>query len=183
MIAFSIVVGILVGKKSWEYKQVGMLTLAVFMGIMVGFTISNIIKNSDQVVLYIILGVCSVAGYYLMNKYEAEFIIYSTAFIGSYCIVRGASIFIGDFPSETDFSSSGDKSNAFYAYLAAIIFTTIGAVRYQKRHGSGGSIFAEGGAYKNMVWSQEANPKSFKFENIFKIQDIWNQNIYWIMIL
>jgi len=145
VLAFAIVVGILVGKKSWEYKRVGMLTLAVFMGIMVGFTISNTVKNKDEVILYIILGVCSLLGYYLMEKYEYEFILYSTSFIGSYCIVRGASIFIGDFPSETEISDS-EHSNAFYGYLAAIILLTVAASQYQKRHGSGGSIFGEGGS-------------------------------------
>lgn len=150
VIAFSIVIGILVGRRSWEYRRVGMLTLAVFLGIMVGFTVNGLIENNDKVVLWVILGVCSLLGYYLMEKYEGRFIVFSTAFMGSYCIVRGASIFIGHFPDENDFSAT-DNSAWFYGYIAAMVLLTVVAVKYQKDHGSGGSIFAEGGAFSRQL--------------------------------
>ena len=116
------------------------------MGIMVGFVISNTIKCKDKIILYVILGLSSAVAYYLMERHGHAFIIYSTAYIGAYCIVRGASIFIGDFPSEIDVSES-EHSNAFYAYLAAILILWFGAARYQRKHSSGGSIFNEGGSY------------------------------------
>lgn len=76
---------------------------------------------------------------YLSTKQLKNILIFSTAFLGSYCIIRGISMFIPDsFPAESTILqkiADGSIETSFYVYLSGfIILAGLGMV-YQKNKG------------------------------------------------
>lgn len=80
-------------------------------------------------------------------KMNNQFIIFSTALIGSYMLVRGVSLYAGGYPNEFILVQELDSGafeaipKTFYAYLVFLIISMIGGSYYQwkewKREGPG----------------------------------------------
>merc|ERR1711907_422791 len=70
---------------------------------------------------------------------EKHVIILITSFVGSYCFVRGISLYAGGFPNEAELETDvkdgkinwSSFSKWFYVYLAGIIVMTIFGLIYQ----------------------------------------------------
>jgi len=95
----------------------------------------------NVIVYYLLVIVCGVIGFALTFKFESHVIIVSTAFMGSYGIIRGISMYAGGFPSEQELhalTSSGAMKwenfpKLFYLYLASIVVLFVGSAMFQMR--------------------------------------------------
>ena len=128
-IAFSIVLGFAVALIAGQ---------VLFNAVFQWFEGSN--PKTVQMIVYIVLiAVFGIFGYCLFDL----FVIIGTSLLGSYAVVRGASFFIGGFPSETvimDLLSRQEfeqvktmMSGVVYAYLAVWIIFSIAAMVFQKK--------------------------------------------------
>lgn len=76
---------------------------------------------------------------YLSTKQLKNILIFSTAFLGSYCVIRGISMFIpNSFPAESTILqkiADGSIETSFYVYMSGfIVLAGLGMV-YQKNKG------------------------------------------------
>ena len=99
------------------------------------FWLSN--KQANQIILWLMSLVGALGMAYLSKKQFENIVIFGTALLGSYCVIRGVSFLIpGTFPAEStlvDKISSGDINPSFYGYLAGFIALSIGGIFYQKK--------------------------------------------------
>jgi len=121
----------------WKYVKFGPTILGVFGGFSLGFYLYNItfafFVNSQIFRLIVIAALAIGCGIYAYI-YSETLTVPLTSIIGSYCLVRGASLFIGHFPGSF-FSLS--KENSFFQmatlyYLLAFIFLLVIGVQFQK---------------------------------------------------
>lgn len=127
-----------------KLRRVGITVLAGASGFFLGFLLYSLvfIKWLDhQAVLICLVILLTALGAYLGWRYDKLIIVYVTAFLGSYALIRGISIFAGQFPNEVALYgqlSSGTfegLGNAFYGYLAAIVVVGILGVVAQTKLG------------------------------------------------
>ena len=133
--------GLILGYIVMRARKYGIGLLAAWGGVMIGFVITTAFIISDTYVYWGILIACAAMCFFLAVKVEKSVIIMLTSFIGSYCLVRGISMYVGGFPNENDLHkevSSGavdwttfDKK--FYYYLGAIVILTIFSTTFQKK--------------------------------------------------
>jgi len=95
--------------------------------------------NNIACLLILSIGLAVVAGFFAW-KFDKVIIVYLTAAIGGYALVRGVSIFAGNFPNEITtyqqiMAGTFVLSNYFYIYLASIIVATIVGIVVQWKLG------------------------------------------------
>ena len=122
-------------------RRIGASILGAVGGFFLGFVLFNLVfaKWCDSLVLLIIIafGLAILVGF-VAYKWDKLIIVYLTAFVGAYALVRGVSLFAGNFPNEiTSFqeivAGTFVLSNYFYIYLAAFAVTTlIGSIVQRK---------------------------------------------------
>jgi hypothetical protein len=134
-------VSCLIGWSIMRARKYGIGLVSAWGGVMVGFIITTAFVVGPAWAYYLILAVSGALAFYVAIKVEKTVVIISTSFIGAYGIVRGVSLYVGGFPSETDLHeeiSTGvidfnNFSKKFYIYLGAILVATIIGVVYQKK--------------------------------------------------
>lgn len=158
-VAVIVAIGAGAGYMLAKYRKYGVGLLAGWGGVMIGFVITSSFAVGNQYAFYAILAVSAVVMFYLAVKLEETVIILVTSFIGAYATVRGVSLYVGGFPSETELHveiSSGavdwetyDKK--FYIYLGAILVMTCISALYQRRQAKNLNASLHGGKeYKKM---------------------------------
>ena len=138
--ALAIIFGVLVG---WFLKKTAITFGVLALGVIIGFSLGAMCYNTFFMAthnVWLMIG-CIVIGVivfgYLASKYNEHIRIYGTAFIGSYCFIRGISLFCGHYPSEVEMYAqinNGMKPEfewEFYIYLAAIVFMFVLGFKYQ----------------------------------------------------
>jgi membrane glycosyltransferase len=114
-------------------RKFGIGILAAWGGVMLGFMITTMFVMKNVYMYYGIIVACAVILFIVAIKVETIVIILLTSFIGSYAIIRGISMYAGDFPDETQIRSQLDSGiytwdtfpKAFYAYVAGILVMTV----------------------------------------------------------
>lgn len=84
-------------------RRIGLMLLGATAGFFLGFLLYTFVfaQWAQTVILLTILCLAgAVAGGYLVWKHDKVLIVYLTAFIGGYALVRGVSMFAGNFPNE-----------------------------------------------------------------------------------
>ena len=122
-------------------QKIAATVLAGAVGFFVGTTIYNLaffwVANVYVLIAFDIVFVLLFA--FLTWRYFEKILIFGTAFIGAYSLVRGISLFAGHFPNEVEIFqqlSAGIKPTLdafFYIYLASILVVFIAGVVVQKR--------------------------------------------------
>lgn len=97
-----ILVSLLVGFGLMKLRKLGLSIFAAWGGVMIAFTINTVFTVGNVYAYYGIIGVCAVLTFLAAWKIETTVVILLTAFIGSYSLVRGISLYAGGFPSETE---------------------------------------------------------------------------------
>lgn len=118
-------VSCLIGWSIMRARKYGIGLVSAWGGVMVGFIITTAFVVGPAWAYYLILAMSGALAFYVAIKVEKTVVIISTSFIGAYGIVRGVSLYVGGFPSETDLHeeiSTGviDFNNfnkKFYIYL------------------------------------------------------------------
>ena len=95
--------------------------------------------QASTVILWTLSVIGALGMAYLSTKQFKNILIFSTAFLGSYCVIRGISQFIPEsFPAESTILqkiADGTIETSFYLYLSGfIILAGLGMV-YQKNKG------------------------------------------------
>lgn len=112
-----------------KVKRVGITILAAAAGFFLGFLLYTFVFAQwleYSAVLFSLLFMGTVLGAFLGWKFDKRIIVYLTAFLGAYALIRGISIFAGKFPNEIVLYgqlSSGTFEGLgyeFYLYLASI---------------------------------------------------------------
>lgn len=128
-----VVGGCILGYIIMSMRKYGIGILAAWGGVMVGFVITTAFIISDTYMYWGILIASGAIFFFLAIKVEKTVIIMLTSFMGSYCLVRGISMYVGGFPNENELHkevSSGAVNwttfeKEFYYYLGAIVVLTI----------------------------------------------------------
>jgi len=101
--ALAAVLGALVGFLLWKFIMVGLVILGGIAGFFAGTLLYNLVlvtfmQNEWAYIATVII--CATIGATLAHYFRDHVVIFSTALIGAYATVRGASLFIGDYPNE-----------------------------------------------------------------------------------
>lgn len=106
---------------------------------MLGFLVTTTFAVANVYAYYAILIAGGVAMFFVAVKVEKTVVIILTAFIGSYALIRGISLYAGSFPSETELHNELEAGvvtwktlpKAYYGYLAGIVVLTILTTLFQ----------------------------------------------------
>jgi hypothetical protein len=122
-----------------KLRKIAISCVAAWGGVLLGFVLTSTFIVSQQWLYYVILIGCGAVCFAVAYKTEHTVIIGATAFIGSYALVRGISLYLGGFPSESELHDqiqtgavnweTFDKK--FYIYLGGIVLLTIVSFFYQ----------------------------------------------------
>ena len=130
--------GVLAGFLLYKYMQVGLYGMAFFGGYLIGSIIYQVMFawfESD-----FLLGFCTFSSAWvaaiLCYKWQKGIIITVTAFIGSYFLVRGVSLFVGGFPNEFEMyeevtSGTFQFDKKIYFYFGGILVGWLVGVLFQ----------------------------------------------------
>jgi len=127
-----------------KLRRIGITVLAGASGFFLGFLLYSLVFIQwleHQAVLISLVVILTAVGAYLGWRFDKLIIVYVTAFLGSYALIRGVSVFAGKFPNEVALYgqlSSGTfegLGGAFYGYLAGIVITGIIGVVVQTKLG------------------------------------------------
>jgi hypothetical protein len=136
------IVSFLMGWLVMKKRKYGVGLVAAWGGVMLGFVITGLfVMSLPDWAFYLILIAFGILAFIVAIKIEKMVIIMTTSFMGSYAIVRGASLYAGGFPSEiglhkeiktgaVDFSTFDKK---FYIYMGAIVVGTVMGVIFQRK--------------------------------------------------
>jgi hypothetical protein len=94
------IVGGLVGCWIARRKKYALALIGCFAGLMFGQLLTTSFMVSNVIVFYLLIVACGMVGFALTLKFESHVIIVCTAFMGSYAVIRGISMYAGGFPSE-----------------------------------------------------------------------------------
>ena len=94
-----IVAGVFIAKK----RKWGIAIIGGFGGAMAGLLLTTVLGSliASQVAFYAIVIGCAILAFLVAFKTEKVVLIAATAFIGSYFVIRGISMYAGGFPDET----------------------------------------------------------------------------------
>lgn len=99
-------VGIAIGLLLLKCIKIAFFVNGALFGNVVGMFMYNLVLKfvswNPQVVYYLVMAVCMIAFGILALYFLKLFIIISSAFVGGYFVVKGASLYIGKFPDETE---------------------------------------------------------------------------------
>lgn len=136
--------GLFVGWFIKKLRRIGITVLCAAAGFFLGFLLYSLVFIQwleHQAVLIVLVILLTALGAYLGWRFDKLIIVYVTAFLGAYALVRGISIFAGKFPNEIALYgqlSSGTfegLGGVFYGYLAGIVITGIVGVIVQHKLG------------------------------------------------
>ena len=142
-IIVAIALAIFVGWFVRKARRIGGTVAAAAGGFFGGFMLYNLVFaawwNNVACLLILSIGLAIVAGF-VAWRFDKVIIVYLTAGIGAYALVRGISVFAGNFPNEitTYQQISNDTfeiTNYFYIYLASVVVTFIAGVFTQWKLG------------------------------------------------
>lgn len=108
-------------------------------GVLLGFILTSTFVISTEWLYWVVLVACAVVAFFLALKTQNTVMMITTGFVGSYSMVRGVSLYVGGFPSETDLHDEIQKGavewntydKKFYIYLGAIVLLTFITIFYQ----------------------------------------------------
>lgn len=139
----ALAVALFVGWFVKKARRIGGTIAAAAGGFFGGFMLYNLVFaqwwNNIACLLILSIGLAVIAGF-VAWRFDKVIIVYLTAAIGAYALVRGISIFAGNFPNEITtyqqiVAGTFVLSNYFYIYLASIIGTAIVGVVVQWKLG------------------------------------------------
>jgi len=104
-----VLVSLVVGFALMKFRKIGVSIFAGWGGVMIGFIVTTTFVISNKYAGYGILAACALGMFFLAWKTEETVVILLTAFIGSYSLVRGISLYVGGFPSETTLQAELEK--------------------------------------------------------------------------
>lgn len=125
-------VAIFVGWFVKKARRIGGAILGAVAGFVLGFILYNLVFaqwwNNIACLIIVSFGLCF-AGGFAAWKWDKLIIVYLTAFIGGYALVRGVAVFAGNFPNEiTTFqeiiAGTFVLNNYFYYYLGSFAVVT-----------------------------------------------------------
>lgn len=127
---FSVCIGVFLGFILKRMIKIGAAIMGAIGGVFLAFAVHQLLffwvsGQASEIILWT-LSVCGALGMaYLSTKQLKNILIFSTAFLGSYCVIRGISMFIpGSFPAESTILqkiADGSIDTTFYIYLAGFI--------------------------------------------------------------
>lgn len=150
VIILAILIGLAIGYLvSKNYKKSLVFIVGGVGGFFLGELLFNLFGNrfgTNLTIVHILFIIVAVVGMIILATiFDQAIMIFSTAFIGSYMVVRGLSLFIGGFPSEStiiDIAKKGETEQfskllnwSLYLYLGAIVFLTIVSIFLQLKMG------------------------------------------------
>jgi hypothetical protein len=132
---FSMVIGVFVGFILTKMLRVGAAIMGAIGGLFVGLTLAGLLFFwTDSVIPFYVLSTIGVVAMAVLSlKHYDNIVIIGTSMLGSYCFVRGFSLFIGGFPPEhtiVDTFIKGDFTTEFIIYMALFIITTAVGIFY-----------------------------------------------------
>jgi len=101
-----VVLGLLLGFLASSFMSLGILLLGAWLGATLGMTIYNALFSAlvagagGNVLFWIIIGVCAIAGAIFTIKMYHHALIVGTSLLGGYLFMRGVSLVLGEYPSE-----------------------------------------------------------------------------------
>jgi hypothetical protein len=135
---FSIVIGVFVGFILTKMLRVGAAIMGAIGGLFAGLTLAGLLFfwTDSPIPFYVLSTIGVIAMAILSLRHYDNIVIIGTSMLGSYCFVRGFSLFIGGFPPENtivDTFIKGDFTTEFIIYIALFIITTAVGIFYQRR--------------------------------------------------
>ena len=135
-------VSIPVGYGVMKARKYGIAMLAVWGGVMLGLLLTSTFLLASKVAYWCIVIGCGVIVGLFALKAQETVVMGCTSFIGAYAIVRGISLYVGEFPSEGSLQDMIEKGiltwdnfpKAFFAYLAGIVVIFVASFYYQYKH-------------------------------------------------
>ena len=93
--------GVLAGLAAFKLaKEWGVSILAFWLGIMVALLVLKLAQVQNQNITLGAAAVGGLVGAYLGRKYNTGIKKFGTAIIGSFILIRGVAMYLGNFPSE-----------------------------------------------------------------------------------
>jgi len=133
-----ILVSAVAGYYIQKLRKYSVAIVAAWGGVMLGFIITTAFVIENKGAFYATIVGCGIVSFFVALKIEKTVVIIVTAFIGSYSLIRGVSLYAGGFPNESELHneiSDGavdwdtfDKK--FYIYLGAIFVSTCIGIIY-----------------------------------------------------
>ena len=124
-----------------KFRRWGLAFLAAWGGVMLGFALTTAVFISSHAAQWAIWIGFGALGFLFTFYTEKKAIIILTAFIGSYSLIRGISLYAGGFPNEIDLARQINSGmsfeqfpKAFYGYLSGIVVLWILAAWFQFKH-------------------------------------------------
>ena len=116
-----------------KFRKYGVGLFAAWGGVMLGFLVTTTFAIANVYAYYAVLIAAAIFMFFVAIKIEKTVVIILTAFIGSYALIRGISLYAGHYPSETELHNELESGvvtwktmpKAYYAYLAGILILTI----------------------------------------------------------
>ncbi len=143
----ALLLGLVVGFFLQKMARIGVCALGAWVGVVVALLIHETFMyatHSKAVFWIMVVGIALVFGLLALWKYKWV-LIFGTAFLGSYFMVRAVSLFAGGYPNEFTLIDDIKDGEAhlhwpFYLYLVAIALLFIGGCilqfRIKKRGGN-----------------------------------------------
>lgn len=134
--AASVLAGWFVKKTARIAKTILGCVGGFFVSILIyGLLFAKLVTHSTWLI-WIVMVVGTVAGGYLVYKYDKAILVELTATVGAYTIIRGISLIAGGYISEFDImdemkSGNFDLPNTFYAYLAGFVALAVAGSYFQ----------------------------------------------------
>ena len=136
-----IVVSLLAGFGVMKMRKYGIGLVAGWGGVMLGFMVNATFVVKNKYAYWAIIIAAALLLFVLAIKIEKTVIIFTTAFVGSYAIIRGVSLYVGGFPAESELQAEladgvvdwANYDKRFYIYMAAILVCTVISTIYQRR--------------------------------------------------
>lgn len=105
ILACTILLAAVVAYLFYKYVNVFYACLGGVTGFVIGMNIYTFflryIESNPDVVYWVTVVICVIIGILFAIYFRKHLLIISTSFIGSYAIIRGPSLYIGGFPSES----------------------------------------------------------------------------------
>lgn len=122
-----------------KFRKYGVGLFAAWGGVMLGFLVTTTFAVANVYAYWAIIVAAAIAMFFIAVKLEKTVVIILTAFIGSYALIRGISLYAGQFPSETELHDELEAGvltwetmpKAYYGYLAGIVVLTILSALFQ----------------------------------------------------
>lgn len=145
VLGFGCALGILLGFAMSYYKKLFFSILGGVFGMIIAnlsyIIILRYIDSNPDVVYWLTLVACIALFAFLTVIFHKYLVIIATSVIGSYSIMRGISIFFGNYPNESyiiDCIKSGEEEElkklvkpAFIAYIVFFVLCSIGTIYFQ----------------------------------------------------